>query len=255
MANPQKENGFTSIANELLEMIYRYRFSLREIKILLAVIRFTFGFQRKAANLSLRFLSYSTGIKYRHTQTTVSNLIAKNILTVKREAAGIKSRVIQLNKDYEKWNFSIDQKSITKPDLVLTEKVSVALTKKVSVDTTKKVSKKENLNKTLKKDYSIKNLSSINNELFYKNKFFFVDFDFRNELIKNIPGLTDEVLFNEFYKMEVWLESKGKKKDYKRFIVNWLSKNDYSESKIYSKPEEKINLSFNPIEYYGQNSN
>lgn len=248
MASPQKENGFTAIANELLEKIYQEKFSLREVRIILAVIRFTFGFHRKAANLSLRFLSHATSIKYRHTQTTVSNLIAKNTLTIKSEAIGIKSRVIQLNKDYEKWDFTIDRKGITKPDLVLTEKVSVALTKKVSVDTTKKVSKKENIKKTLKKDFSIENLpANLDGELFYKNNFFFVTNDLRDELIKNIAGLTEENLLNEFYKMGVWLESNGKKKDYKQFIVNWLSKNDYSQNNSVS--------SFRPVRTYEQNQN
>ena len=246
MASPQKENGFTAIANELLEKIYQQKFSLREIKVILAVIRFTFGFHRKAANLSLRFLAHATGIKYRHTQTTVSNLIAKNILTIKSEAIGIKSRVIQLNKDYEKWNFTIVRKGITKDDLLLTEKVSVALTKRVSVDTTKKVSKKENIKKTLKKDFSIENLPvNIDGELFYKNNFFFVTNDLRDELIKNISGLTEENLLSEFYKMGVWLESNGKRKDYKQFIVNWLSKNDYSGNNNAA--------SFKPVRIYGQN--
>ena len=242
MASPQLENGHTRIANELLEKIYQDDFTMREIRIILAVIRFTFGFQRKAASLSLRFLSHATGIKYRHTQTTVSNLIAKNILIIKSDSIGIKSRVIQLNKDYEKWKFTIDQKGITKDDLLLTEKVSVDTTKRVSVDTTKKVSKKENKKKTLKKDYSIENLHSNDADLFYTNKFFFITNDLKDELMKNINGITAEDLLSEFYKMEVWLEGNGKKKDYKQFIVNWLSKNDYSVNNISS--------TFKPVRVY-----
>ena len=92
MANPQKENGYTSIANELLEKIYQSNFSLREMKIIFAVIRFTYGFNRKEAELSLRFLSNATNLKYRHTQTTVNNLISKNILIINSEAKGIQGR-------------------------------------------------------------------------------------------------------------------------------------------------------------------
>ena len=62
MACPQKENGYTSIANELLEQFYRRRFSSSQLKILLLVIRFTYGFNRKTATLSNTFIAAGTGM-------------------------------------------------------------------------------------------------------------------------------------------------------------------------------------------------
>src|SRR3970040_636915 len=107
--------------------------------------------------------------------------------------------------------------------------------------------RKQTLKKTLKKSFSIENLpSDLNGKLYYKNNYFFITTDLRDELINNIPGLAEEHLFSEFYKMEVWLESNGKKTDYKRFIVNWLSKNEYSGSAA-------NDLSFKPGRIYGQN--
>jgi phage replication O-like protein O len=152
MASPQKENGGTIIANELYDIILKTDFTRRELKMVLAVIRFSYGFNRKEAKLSLRFLSKATNIKYRHTQSTVSNLISKNVLQISTEAKGIQPREIKFNKNYESWFLSIDQKGITKDELETTKKVSVAMTEEVSVDTTKKVSKKYNINKTLNKE-------------------------------------------------------------------------------------------------------
>jgi len=66
MASPQKENGHTQIANELFEAILKSNFTLRELKIIFVVIRFTYGFNRKEAELSARFISNATGIKFYH---------------------------------------------------------------------------------------------------------------------------------------------------------------------------------------------
>ena len=56
MANPQKEKGSTDIANELLEAIYKYDFTITQMKIVFCVIRFTYGFKRKKHTLSLNFI-------------------------------------------------------------------------------------------------------------------------------------------------------------------------------------------------------
>jgi len=152
MADVQKENGYTTIANELLEAITGSSLTLRETKIILCVIRYTYGFNRKEAQLSLRFISEATNIKYRHTQTVLSNLLSKNILIIKRENQGITGRIISLNKNYESWN-SLDQKGITKQDEGMTKKVSLALTKRGNTTIDQK-SIKERQKKTLKKEDS-----------------------------------------------------------------------------------------------------
>ena len=124
MANVQKENGYTSIANELLEEIYRSNFSLRELRIILTVIRFTYGFHRKEAELSLTFLAQATKIPLRHVQTTIKNLITKNVLIIKSECIGIHSRKIQLNKNYDSWQLVLTGSVNSKSSLVLTNPVN-----------------------------------------------------------------------------------------------------------------------------------
>jgi len=250
MANPQKENGFTSISNELFEVILSSDFTLREMKIIFAVIRFTYGFGRTEAFLSLRFLSNATKIYYRHTQTTLNKLISKNVLLIQSEATGIKPRRIKLNKDYESWINRVDQKSITIDNLGLTDSVKSSDTFSVNTTIDQK-SIKERKKKTIKKErnsFSIENIPlDQNGILFYKNSFFYITQDFKDELIRNISGLTEERLLTEFYKMQIWLEKNKKKKDYQQFIVNWLSKNEYPQGST-----TQNDFSFNPVKIYEQ---
>ena len=230
MADVQKENGYTAIANELLEKIYQSTLTLREMKIVFAVIRFTFGFNRKSAELSLTFLAQATKIPLRHVQTTIKNLITKKVLIIKSECSGIHSRKLQLNKNYDNWYLVLTGSVNSKSGLVLTNPVNSSDTDSVnsSIDQSGHPRKKEK--KTLKKRKNLFSLENkpndLNGQLFYENSFFFIDMDLKNELLEKFSdkNLNDDILKTEFYKMSCWLEENGAKKNYKSFIVNWLSK-------------------------------
>ena len=103
MACPQKENGYTSIANELLEQFYRRRFSSSQLKILLLVIRFTYGFNRKTATLSNTFIAAGTGMHEITVSKEVGTLLRDNVLKLYKKPSFHNSRVIGINKDYESW--------------------------------------------------------------------------------------------------------------------------------------------------------
>lgn len=103
MASPQKENGYTSIANELLEQIYRRRFSASQLKILLLVIRFTYGFNRRTATLSNTFIAAGTGMHEITVSKEVGTLLRDNVLKLHKKPTFHNSRVIGINKDYEGW--------------------------------------------------------------------------------------------------------------------------------------------------------
>lgn len=103
MASPQKENGYTSIANELLEQLYRRRFSASQLKILLLVIRFTYGFNRKTATLSNTFIAAGTGMHEITVSKEVGTLLRDNVLKLYKKPSFHNSRIIGINKDYESW--------------------------------------------------------------------------------------------------------------------------------------------------------
>lgn len=58
MANPQKEDGYTPIANELLEALFRWRGSAAAVRFTMAVMRETYGWSEKMRQIPLRRLSF-----------------------------------------------------------------------------------------------------------------------------------------------------------------------------------------------------
>jgi len=106
MANPKKEDGYTPISNELLEVIYEASFNATEYKILLFVMRYTFGFSRMEHSCSLNFISKGIGVSKRYVSSTVAKLINDNVFIVVKEHTDTESRVIKLNKNYDTWKNS-----------------------------------------------------------------------------------------------------------------------------------------------------
>lgn len=104
MASPQIEEGYTRIANELLEAICRVQLNGTQSAIVLAVIRETFGFQRKETELGATHLARLTGKHKTLVQSEVIRLIERNILLELAPPSFGRSRVLALNKDYTTWD-------------------------------------------------------------------------------------------------------------------------------------------------------
>lgn len=102
MASPQIENGYTKIANELLEEFVYRDFPGREIRLLLFVIRRTYGFSRTEAPISLSEFSAVMGKNPQDIVRLIQNLENQNVLKVVRFGT-TKSNIYSLNKDYETW--------------------------------------------------------------------------------------------------------------------------------------------------------
>lgn len=100
MANPQREDGYTGIANEILEQLAKARLNGTQMRIVLAVIRFTYGFKRKEHPLSLSFLASAIGSSKRNTQKELNTLLEQRVLLASK--AG-RTRLLGFNKNYEEW--------------------------------------------------------------------------------------------------------------------------------------------------------
>lgn len=91
------DNGYTRIANEILEAMARIKLSPTQYRILFVVWRYTYGFQRKEHKLSLTFLTQATGCDRRLIQREIKKLIKTNILV---ETFGVrKIRIVGFNKN------------------------------------------------------------------------------------------------------------------------------------------------------------
>jgi len=120
MASPQTENGFTRIANEIVDALARTHLSGRQSQILWAIFRRTYGYQQKEAVISFDMLAEMTGCKdRRHLAGDINALERRGIIVVKRHATG---NTYAFQKDYERWD---EQASIAEIGNTPTE-VSIA---------------------------------------------------------------------------------------------------------------------------------
>ncbi|WP_312993204.1 replication protein [Achromobacter animicus] len=98
--SPQVEDGHTRLANELLEAMCRAGFSARQWAVVMAVVRKTYGYGKKADDISLGQLSSMTGIAKPHVSRAVNDLIVAGVL---RRSAGTFGNSLSLNKRYKQW--------------------------------------------------------------------------------------------------------------------------------------------------------
>lgn len=104
MANPQKENGYTAVANEIEEALSIMKLNGIQFRILHALARYTYGFSRKECEMSVTFLACAVGSTKSHISKELSELINKKIIIEIGANKGRKSRILSLNKNYEEWN-------------------------------------------------------------------------------------------------------------------------------------------------------
>lgn len=100
MANPQLERGHTRIANEILEHTAKANLSGGELRIVMVVWRYTYGFGRKEHRLSLSFLEKATDLSRRAVQKYIDRLIARKVINGKQIGS---TRMLGFNKNYQEW--------------------------------------------------------------------------------------------------------------------------------------------------------
>src|SRR5690606_13025187 len=100
MANTQLENGYTPIANEILDALIRLRVPGEARQVLDVVIRKTYGYHKSTDRISLSRFSLLTGLK----KTTVCKALAKlqqmNLITKKGNDG---ATLYKFNKDFDRW--------------------------------------------------------------------------------------------------------------------------------------------------------
>lgn len=113
MANPQLENGYTRIANELMDAIGQLDLNGTEYKVLLCVMRYTYGFQRKSHKLSASFISEWGNCSLRAVKEALKHLKELNVIKVANEDQRGITSILELNKNYDSWKSS--EQSCTRP--------------------------------------------------------------------------------------------------------------------------------------------
>jgi len=78
--NPQLEDGYTKIANDILEGILLADLNKEELKIVMAIIRKTYGWNKKTDKISFSQLATLTGIDRRHISRGVKSLLYRDFI-------------------------------------------------------------------------------------------------------------------------------------------------------------------------------
>lgn len=108
---PQVEDGYTRIANELYENIMAAPLTLREMRVVMAVIRLTYGWNRKQARATGGLLAKLTGMPSTKASATLASLVEKNVIT---RHGGSRSPV-SINKHAGTWILSQPERVTPQP--------------------------------------------------------------------------------------------------------------------------------------------
>jgi phage replication O-like protein O len=134
---PQLEDGHTRIANELLEAIISFDFSKRQYKVVLFVLRKTYGWNKKADVMSLSQIMEGTGLDRANCSRTLAELGEMKVLLKQQQAAG---NLVELNKKYKQWVVLPNQQPVAKTATKVLPKRQFAV---VEMATTKDTTKRQ----------------------------------------------------------------------------------------------------------------
>jgi len=242
MANPQIENGHIDIANEIAEAFAKYFPGNGEAQVLWAILRKTYGWHKKSDLISNSQIQQLTGLSRRRIIVCLQNLEAKNIIVIKRKRGdkGLNlPNEISFQKNYDLWvvteksqYYSKDLKTHRNRYQKLKDGI-VTENEGSDVNMQRVVTENENDGK-----FTSPTKESITKENITKeNNMHGTKITFNNQIFKfeNIPkekiDKWKEAFLNcnvdiEIKKMEAWLAANPErlKKNYEKFIVNWLSR-------------------------------
>lgn len=102
MANPQVENGYTRVSNELLVAMIRRITNSTWLRILLYIARITYGYRQKYTLSHYSSFATVVGLKEKTIKSAFLDMAEKNIIMY--EIRSEKSFLVSINKNYEKWS-------------------------------------------------------------------------------------------------------------------------------------------------------
>lgn len=102
MKSPQLEDGYTRIANELMEQVPRFKLNGTQLRIILVIWRYTYGFKRKSHEFSISFLAEALDTSKSHVDRELTALIDRRVIEVVGYGRS-RSRILSFNKNYIEW--------------------------------------------------------------------------------------------------------------------------------------------------------
>ena len=122
MANPQKENGYTPIANEILEALSKVNLSPYESRVLWFLLRKTYGWNKKSDWISQSQFSKGMELDRRHVHRTIKSLLSKEIIAISRDDKN--QPTFSFQKDFARWRVSSGKMTVIRRDPIRPSSVS-----------------------------------------------------------------------------------------------------------------------------------
>jgi phage replication O-like protein O len=213
--SPQLEDGFTPIANAIMDALARTRFSGYERSVLDFLFRKTYGWSKKSDLISLSQFVDGTGILKPHVVRTIKRLVEKNVIHKTVAKIGNDNLVrYEFNKHWGTWQ--------ALPKLVMAHSSLPKMVPTISIGTTtsKRLEDKEGV--SLGKAKRVKGIPTIGFE-YEGGTWIGIDERHRNVWHLAYPSADLDV---ELAKMAGYLIDNPQKKysNYGAFIRNWLSR-------------------------------
>lgn len=148
MASPQIENGFTRIANEIMEALAGIRISGEARQCLDVIIRKTYGYNKKEDIISLSQFALITHLGKTHIIRGLGKLAKINIIITQK--GNRKGNIYRFNKDFDTWKPLPKKVTLPKKIISVTQKDNLSLPKKghTKDNTTKDNGTKESIAET-----------------------------------------------------------------------------------------------------------
>jgi len=144
-ASPQLEDGYTRIANELFDAVLTFPFSARQLKVVMTIIRKTYGYNKKRDDMSASQIGEACGLARSHVTAVLGELASMNVI---RKQPGRFGSIIEINKKCGEWTSTKSVRGCTESVLPNEAQSDVqASTESVQVASTKSVHTKDNLPK------------------------------------------------------------------------------------------------------------
>jgi phage replication O-like protein O len=148
VTGPQLEDGYTRIANEILEQAAKCRLTGTHYRILLVIWRYTYGFKRADAELSVSFLAEALSVGKGNISAPLKELIQIGAVRVTGKKGN--TRKLAFNKYFEEWK--IPERHATAGRNKATRSDVSEATRSTSTEATRSGVTKKERKKTLKKD-------------------------------------------------------------------------------------------------------
>ena len=225
MADVQLENGYTRIANGILEALTKAPLNGTQFRIVMLIWRETYGFNRKECSLSESYIASRLGLKRQNVHREIKGLFDHKILSVVQEATFNSSRVIAFNKHYDRWQVQLQESEM---DTGIENDSSRVIELDSSTGIECDSHRKKPLKKPLKTDMSEAKVSDSPPaiELILNDK---TTYPISEKQIQEWHGLYPSVdVMQEVRKMKGWLDANPAKRKTRRgilrFVNSWLAR-------------------------------